>query len=65
MNINLFNLPTQLTPFVIQLIRSLDHRDCLLRYLCELEASRIESINSNKPLDFNTETDLVLLKIAT
>ena len=47
-----------------QLIRSLDHRDCLLRYLCELEAARIETKNTGVALDADVESDMILLNIA-
>lgn len=46
------------------MIRMIDHRDCLLRYLCELEASRDEAMKNHTALDPALEADLFLLKVA-
>jgi hypothetical protein len=46
------------------MIRSIDHRDCLLRYLCELEALRLDAEKNGTGLDPAIEDDLFLLKVA-
>jgi hypothetical protein len=42
----------------------MDRRNCLLRFLCELEGSRQEAEKKNLPLDPDLEDDLILLKVA-
>ena len=46
------------------MIRSIDHRDCLLRYLCELEALRLDAEKNSTLLDPAIEDDLFLIKVA-
>jgi len=46
------------------LVRKLDPQDCLLRYLCELEALKNESKENSVPLDPGLEENLILLKVA-
>lgn len=47
-----------------QLIRSIDHQDCLLRYLCELEALRVDAELKSTAMDPDFEADLILLRVA-
>lgn len=47
-----------------QMIRTIDHHECLLRYLCELEALRNESEKTGLSLDPAMEEHLILLKVA-
>ena len=47
-----------------KMIRSIDHRDCLLRYLCELEALRLDAEKNGTGPDPGIEEDFFLLKVA-
>ncbi len=49
---------------MFQVIRALDHKDCLLRFLCELEAHRSYAEKNNCTLDPDLESHLILLKVA-
>lgn len=44
--------------------RTLDTNDCLLRFLCELEACRRDAEANKYALDPDLESDLILLKVA-
>ena len=49
---------------ICKMIRSIDHRDCLLRYLCELEALRLDAEKNGTGPDPGIEEDFFLLKVA-
>ena len=46
------------------MIRSIDHHDCLLRYLCELESLRKKAEETGDILNPELAENLILLKVA-
>ncbi|KZS13928.1 Uncharacterized protein APZ42_020573 [Daphnia magna] len=49
---------------ILKLILSMDRSNCLLRFLCELEGTRIEATKNNISLDPALEEDFILLRVA-